>query len=608
MLNDFVRWLKHTGFVLGCTVILFYLGGIGFMVYLGAQGYQSNFSPSFIWEIYAALISNLRNMTDAQLSAMIVMVGLGWVFPLILSGGLVPRLSPWRTVPKSGPTTKHVRGLTREDNQRRFAKLAAKAISKGKEGIRIHQNVSMPSSAENEGVLVLGGTGSGKTKSVINRIFKEAWARGEKVIVLDSKGDFTAHCDGSPGVYLLAPWDTRSVAWDLGQDISRVSDVDMIATAILPPIPGDHQPIFRDTAYVILVAVMKSLWQDGNLTWKNLHDAVNAREKLIAVLSAYDSGASALAVVTGDPEQAERFLSTLRTATAFLYQLAQAWPGKPHHPFSIREWMRDGHGGILILRYSSDFVDVSRRTSSLASSIAIAELLSWPVTGQTPVWFLLDEVANLGTKIGNLAEGITAGRERGGKFVVATQDVSRLYDLYGQNEARSLLNSLRTFVAFSCADKTNAEYAADCLGAEQEQILETVSKGNTEGKKNSKSVTRQSTFRMTKVVLASELFQLDKGQAFMRLPGLPVAKLQFDQVLLRSAGQHESLADWVHARETRRQSAAPALLTVKPRDETRVVAKAPAPEPAGGSAAPPEEVAEDKNQEPEAPLKAGEQI
>jgi type IV secretory pathway TraG/TraD family ATPase VirD4 len=575
-MSDGFRCLKHWLTVSLLTVLFFYIGGLSFLLYLQNQGHSVSPSPWFLWDTYADLISLLKpekwhSMTSDYRSNnshndVMIMFALGWMFPAIVGFGLVPLVSPWRTVSKSGPKTEHLRGLTRENNPKRFVSRVAKAIPKAAQGIHIHQNVPMPRSAEAEGILILGGTGSGKTKSIINRIFKEAQRRSEKIIVLDSKGDFTAHCGNTPGVELLAPWDTRSRCWDLSADISRLSDVEMIANAIVPPIAGDHQPIFRETAFVILTALMKSLWQDGKLTWAAMYQAINSREKLIEVLSAYESGAVALATVKGDADQADRFLSTLRTITAFLHPLSQAWPRKSAMPFSVRKWMSDGKAGVMILRYAPDFVDVSRRICTLASSIAIAELLSWPVTGRTPVWFLLDEVANLGVKIGNLAEGITAGRERGGKFVLATQDVTRMYDLYGQNEARSMLNSLRTFVAFSCSDKTNGEYAADCLGAEQEQVIETVSCGNSDkGASQSKSVTRQASLRTSKVVLAGELFELGKGQAFLRLPGLPVAKLQFDQVLLTTRYPHESLASWVDGRETR-------LRPVKPQQQSRVSA------------------------------------
>jgi len=118
-----------------------------------------------------------------------------------------------------------------------------------------------------------------------------------------------------------------------------------------------------------------------------------------------------------------------------------------------------------------------------------------------------------------------------------------------------MLNSLRTFVAFSCGDKSNADYAADCLGGEKEELIETLSKGTTEryGKMGNRgnTINKQCNFRLAKNVLASELFELGKGQAFLRLPGFPVARLQFDQVTLAKKYPHESLAAWVTKKETR---------------------------------------------------------
>ena len=466
-------------------------------------------------------------------------------------GFLLAKLRPNSGKSKE-PKIDQIRGMARVDNPKAYFKLAKLKIPAKNRGILIHQNVPLPYSAESEGIAILGGTGSGKTKSVVNLIVKEAFERGDKIIVLDSKGDFTAAFEGEENVHLLAPWDTRSVQWDIGADMPRKTlDAEMVGNAILPPIPNDHQPIFRNAALNILTGTLASLHLDNKLSWASLNHTLSDLDLLIPALEKYDSGRQGLAAVSGSPQTAANFMSNLLTSTGWLKHLAKAWPNPS---FSLRSWMRDGKGGMLILRYAADFPELSGSLCSMVTAITIAELLSWTVDKETPVWFVLDEIANLNKKISTLANGITAGRERGGRFVLCTQDVSRLFSIYGHDEAKSILNSLRTLVAFWAGDKTNAEYAADCLGAEQEQRMQTYSDGMSSNNARvfDKSVSHQESvhLRMSKLVLPSELGDLQKGEAFLRVPGLPIARLKWPMTKFEAKYPHEQIAPWVHAPET----------------------------------------------------------
>lgn len=455
-----------------------------------------------------------------------------------------------------GPTTDKLRGISRVDNPSEYFRLARKLAAKFNPGVLIHPKVPLPYSAESEGLLILGGTGSGKTKSAVNLLVKGALKRGDRLVILDTKGDFTAALFGKPGVQLLAPWDTRSVQWDISKDMPRgFLDAEMLGNAVLPPIPNDHQPVFRDSAFSIFAGALACLQHAGNLSWATLWDTVTDLGKLHKVLSTYDSGLRGLSAI-GGKDDAVKFQSNMLSKTAWLPHLVKAWP-KPS--FSIRSWMREEGEGVLILRYASDFPELSRSLCSMVASILIAELLSWPVTNAKPVWFFLDEVAQLGIKIGSLAEGITAGRERGGRFVLATQDVTRLWSIYGREEGQSILNSLRTLVAFWAGDKTNAEYCADCLGAKQEQTIKTFSDGkNTQnlhlfggGTSHNESVN----LRDTELVKPGEIMDLGKGEAFLRVPGLPITKLQWPQTIfdVDKTDPATFLAPWVHAPEKPRE-------------------------------------------------------
>jgi type IV secretory pathway TraG/TraD family ATPase VirD4 len=521
---------------------------------IGVPGKFCLYSPLVVFQWYKALVvdDDLYNHYHGDYLFFIPAIS------FLLAALLFTTLN--RTQAKAKPPKiDKLRGMAREDDLKAFSKLAHKATPPKERGIFIHPNVPLPYSAESEGIAILGGTGSGKTKSCVNLIVKQAWDRGEKLIVLDSKGDFTAAFAHEKSVHILAPWDNRSIQLDLCADMPRGAlDADMIGQALLPPIPNDHQPVFRNTALNIFTGVLNSLYQDSlkypdkPLTWATLFETISDMKKLVPALQAYPSGVQGLTAIQAGPDEAAKFLTNLHSSTKFLYYLGKAWPNPS---FSLRSWMRDGKGGMLILRFASDFKELSRSLCAMVTAITIGELLSWPVNKEIPVWFVLDEIANLEMKIANLAEGITAGRERGGRFVLATQDMTRIFGIYGHEEGRSILNSLRTFVAFWAGDKTNAEYAADCLGAEQEQRLQTFSDGTSSNSARAfdSSVSHNESvhLRMSKLVTPSELGELKKGEAFLRVPGLPITRLKWPMTTFEAKNPHEQIASWVHASEER---------------------------------------------------------
>ena len=195
-----------------------------------------------------------------------------------------------------------------------FAKIVTRLNKKNKRfkpGIKIHPLVQLPLDAETEHICVIGSTGSGKTLGHLNSIYCEAEQRGDKIILFDVKGDFTAALAGRPEVTLMAPWDSRSANWDLQSEITQTNDCDSIAESIIPVDKKDAKnESFRQQARQVLSATLKCLYFDNSLTWENLKQCLLNRDLLVGfnseegdhvdgLLERYEVGLSAIPAITG---------------------------------------------------------------------------------------------------------------------------------------------------------------------------------------------------------------------------------------------------------------------------------------------------------------------
>ncbi|MBN8726423.1 MAG: type IV secretion system DNA-binding domain-containing protein [Xanthomonadales bacterium] len=85
-------------------------------------------------------------------------------------------------------------------------------------GIKIG-GVELARTQETRHIVVVGTTGSGKT-ALLTGLIDQALARGDRLVLHDPKGDYSAKYYTPESVVLLGPWDERSAMWDAASDIA----------------------------------------------------------------------------------------------------------------------------------------------------------------------------------------------------------------------------------------------------------------------------------------------------------------------------------------------------------------------------------------------------
>lgn len=127
--------------------------------------------------------------------------------------------------------------------------------------------VPYPSDMWSRHVLLVAGVGSGKSMA-LRRLIRKVLRAGESILLFDPKGEFTK---GFAGPDILAPWDARSLAWDIAKDMRNVGDMRRFAASM---VRDSTDPMWANAARQILVGFMIHLksTKESDWGWRELAD------------------------------------------------------------------------------------------------------------------------------------------------------------------------------------------------------------------------------------------------------------------------------------------------------------------------------------------------
>ncbi|MDE8345219.1 MAG: type IV secretion system DNA-binding domain-containing protein [Acidocella sp.] len=324
-----------------------------------------------------------------------------------------------------------------------------KAISLSGPGLFIAPGLTIGRSHEVEHTGIFGTTGAGKS-IIIRSLIAQIIERGDKLILHDTKGDVLASLPTSDFM-LLAPQDQRSYAWDVAADVISVQDARELATRL---IPDSHDPMWAAAAREVLTGIIVYLQRNspGFWTWQDLFDvAFLPASQLVSLLeTAYPSAARFVELTPeGHPTRTSFgiLVNTWAELASVVRPLADAWGQcPPAQRLSLRRWLADRNDGlpkVLVLQRSPRYPALSAAwigaaIDFIASTAASPEL---PDSQSRRIWLMLDEFPQLG-KLRGFRQLLEVGRAKGIACVLAMQDFQQLIALYGDTEAKTILNLL----------------------------------------------------------------------------------------------------------------------------------------------------------------------
>ena len=424
---------------------------------------------------------------------------LAWRFALAMCIAIGAAVLVWRrtVVPLDGYI--HVRGRRLLEGKAALA--AAIAVSKSEIGkqpenadIHIHPEVRISADRMSKHGIVFGKVGGGKT-TILLPMIAEILAHRHKALIFDIKGDFTSKlwCAGGR-VAILAPWDRRSLIWDIAGDCRTRQDAARFAAYL---IKESKDPMWSAAARQICVGFLVHLQMTKGAFWgwKDLADLLSTPEnELLAIMSTANPEAIRAVEQTGTTTTG--ILINLSAFLSVIYDLAEAWPERvPARMFCVREWIFNSKSTYraVLLGGNKEFGPLMTAFCGALVAQAAACVCSPRLADSRSrrIYFILDEFPQIG-KI-EIEPLVAVGRSKGVRVWLGLQDFGQLKKLYGADTAQAITAMVGTLVCAGAAPGETAKLIADMAGSREVERsnLATSIQGGTSSASTSQSWQRE---------------------------------------------------------------------------------------------------------------------
>lgn len=359
----------------------------------------------------------------------------------------------------------HLRGSRRFEGSRAVKELQTRLASrcKARPDHEIAPGVAFPGDLWTRHVLLVGGVGSGKS-TALKPILDKVIGAGEQVLLFDPKSEFTI---GWSQPAIIAPWDSRSLAWDLARDMRNVLDMRRFAAAM---IRESQDPMWSNASRQLLVGLMIHLKRERGLAWgwRDLAELVALPQaQLLPIMR--ECHPEAVRAVEKASVTTVGILINLSSFCSSIFDLAEAWgDAPPERRVSFVEWtlgcsphrqlILQGHGAYSDLTKSY----VEGVVGIVAAIVNSVEMRDDP---KRKIWFIADELPQMGKiPIRALFE---VGRSRGVRCVVACQDFAQLEEIYGAPMVKAIVAMSGTILVGQVMQGETAEALCKSFGTRE---------------------------------------------------------------------------------------------------------------------------------------------
>lgn len=399
--------------------------------------------------------------SDAERLAIIWRIAVGAL------GGCAPAmlLAPGFLRPRDGLL--HLRGSRRFKGKRAVEELRARLAERVKRrpDHDIAPGVAYPADLWTRHVLVVGGVGSGKStamKPLIDRVV----SAGEQLLLFDPKSEFTI-CWSRPSI--MAPWDARSLAWDLARDMRNTLDMRRFAAAM---IRESQDPMWSNASRQLLVGLMIHLKESRGFEWgwRELAELVALPQSGLLPIMRRCHPEAVRAVEKASVTTAG-ILINLSSFCSSIFDLAAAWGDAPsERRVSFVEWtagvsrhpqiILQGHGAYaeLTKSYVEGIVGI---VSAMVNSVEMRD------DPNRKIWFIADELPQMGRIFLALRALLEIGRSRGLRCVLACQDFAQLEELYGASPVKAMVSMSGSLLVGQMMQGDTAEALCKAFGSRE---------------------------------------------------------------------------------------------------------------------------------------------
>ncbi len=372
------------------------------------------------------------------------------------------------------PSERHVRGFVLHRDPRPVAR----ALRPGKgeaTGVHIHPGIVISQRQETSHFMVVGGTGAGKT-TVLWPWIREAIARGDKVLIFDSKGDFTQKV---PEPFtLLSPTDARSSRWILGRDIRTKLEAQALADTLIQEPPGGSKsdPMWIQGSRALVAGMITDLQTRFGEKWGLDHLAYECAAALADFerLKALTIREAPICVMLLGGEDAE---GPNRTTMGFLSQIVSAFTNiihlgvssndlKGNPGWSVRSWLAGKSPATTVIGFRGE--QNEKMSQAFAASIierVVRQIGGFPDAAPEArrIWLCVDETPVAGY-IPSITTALTTLRSKGTRIVTGFQTLAAVRERYSRDTAQIWEGQCDIKIVGKLTAGADQEWASRLLG------------------------------------------------------------------------------------------------------------------------------------------------
>ena len=372
------------------------------------------------------------------------------------------------------PSERHIRGFILHKDPR----IISAALKPGKTeapGVSLHPSVQISQALETRHTLLVGGSGGGKT-TVLWPLIHQAQARGDRILLFDSKGDFTEKLGGS--FTLLSPTDSRSARWEVGRDILTAIDAHALTETHIPSAPdGDKEPMWTNGARALLLGVITDIQRRHGKKWgfvvlaAAIAEALADFDTLKNIIAREDP--AMLSLLGGEDAAAPS-----RTTMGFLVQVATSvrhvinlgvaaadLAQSKNAGWAVRGWLSGKTPAVAVVGFRDSARSLSQTwASSLIEQIA-RQVSDMPDAAPQDrrIWLIVDEAPRAG-RVPSITDALTTARSKGVRVILGIQSLAQIREVYTRETATVWAGQTASKIICQTTAPEDQKWCSDLLG------------------------------------------------------------------------------------------------------------------------------------------------
>ena len=331
-------------------------------------------------------------------------------------------------------------------------------------------------------LLLLGGTGSGKTNTIKHIVpqIQNAMTPDDVMLLFDSKLDFISFHRESDIVVSSRESNNRTeLYWNLFMEVvadgwnkeSISSNSDEIAEVIFhDAIADSSQPFFPKAARDIFAAIIKGMTflgiSDKSYRIKHLNNrslkkylSIIDAQKLNDFLSAFPELIGVLKYVgSGKSEQSLGVFAELQSVVSHIFSGRFGEDGR----FSIRKSVDEMNGTTVFIEYDPSKGKSLQPVYQLLVDLFLKEAIS-PSRKKGRVFVICDELKML-PHLNHFEDALNFGRSLGVSVIAGIQSMEQLYEVYGEFGGNNIASAFQTIFCFHTNNEASRKYIRGIYG------------------------------------------------------------------------------------------------------------------------------------------------